>query len=120
MNVEEPMWLSAWREGKRAAPQPAPTRQPKPKRPPPAKPTVKANYLGFIEPQRWPQDDGTRREPVLDTDHKPPRVVRYVGWRRCMCCGVLFWSQDVQRLRLCTGDGVSRLGCRSRDDTDGI
>lgn len=118
MNVEEPAWLSAWREGKRAAPQPVPA--PKPKRPPPAKPTAKANYLGFVEPQRWPQDDGTRREPVLDTDHKPPRVVRYVGWRRCMCCGVLFWSQDVQRLRLCTGDGVSRLGCRSRDDTDGI
>jgi hypothetical protein len=82
--------------------------------------STKPNYLGFIEPQRWPPDDGARREPVLDVVTTPPRVVCYVGYRKCMRCGILFWSQDVQRLRLCTGDGVSRLGCRSRDDTDGI
>lgn len=80
---------------------------------------MKPNFQGFVEPRMWPQDDGTRREPVLDADHKPPRVVRYVGWRKCMRCGQLFWSEDVQRLRLCTPQ-PNRQGCRSRQDNDGI
>lgn len=31
----------------------------------------------------------------------------------------LFWSEDVQRLRLCTPQ-PNRQGCRSRQDDDGI
>ena len=56
---------------------------------------MKPNFQGFIEPRMWPQDDGARREPVMDMDAKPPRAVRYVGWRKCMRCGQLFWSEDV-------------------------
>ena len=81
--------------------------------------SAKPNYLGFVQPQRWPPDDGARREPVLDVVTTPPRVVRYVGYRKCMRCGILFWSQDVQRLRLCTPQ-PNRQGCRSRQDDDGI
>ena len=68
---------------------------------------------GFTEPQPWPFDGGRRREPVLDHDHHPPRVVRRVGWHRCMRCRDPFWSDDVVRLRLCGGkDG----GCRDNED----
>jgi hypothetical protein len=50
-----------------------------------------------------------RRERVLDLDHRPPRVVRLVGWRNCMKCGRAFFSEDVSKLRLCIDvDG----GCR--------
>lgn len=56
---------------------------------------------GFVEPRPWPCDGGSRREPVLDMDVRPPRVVRYVGWRRCMSCQKPFWSEDLARLRLC-------------------
>lgn len=80
---------------------------------------VKPNFQGFVEPRMWPQDDGARREPVMDMDAKPPRAVRYVGWRKCMRCGQLFWSEDVQRLRLCTTQ-PNRQGCRNRQDDDGI
>jgi hypothetical protein len=52
-----------------------------------------------------------RREPVLDHDYHPPRLVRCVGWRRCMRCSEPFWSEDVVRLCLCDGDS----GCRDRD-----
>ncbi len=54
----------------------------------------------LVEPRRWPMDDGTRREPVTDPNFEPPRIVRQVGWRPCMCCGRLFWSEDVKRQRL--------------------
>lgn len=57
---------------------------------------MKPNFQGFVEPRMWPQDDGTRRDPGLDADHKPSSVVRYVGWWKCMRCGQLFWSEDVQ------------------------
>lgn len=67
-----------------------------------------ANEAGFIVPVRWPNDGGVRREPVLDADHTPPRVVRSVGWRTCIKCGSPFFSDDVIRLRLC--DGAE--GCR--------
>lgn len=69
---------------------------------------------GFIEPQPWAFDGCVRREAVLDTDHTPPRVVRRVGWHRCLRCRQPFWSEDVTRLRLCTGKvGV---GCRNDGD----
>jgi hypothetical protein len=42
-----------------------------------------------------------RREPVLDPNFDPPRVVRHVGWRRCMCCRGEMWTPDVVRVRLC-------------------
>jgi hypothetical protein len=64
-------------------------------------------------PARWSLDDCTRREPVVDAILG--RVVRYVGWRKCMRCGHPFWSEDVQRLRLCTGQ-PDRRGCRNRQD----
>lgn len=76
---------------------------------------VKPNYQGFVEPKQWPRDDGTRREPVLDADHSPPRVVRYVGWRNCIRCGELFWSEDTTRMRMCPGSAITP-GCRTRGD----
>jgi len=108
-----PAWLQAWRERG-----PAPPAQPRKQHGQrctgsgvrkaavaeatrPAAP--KGNWQGFVEPERWPNDGGVRREAVLDTDHNPPRVVRTVGWRNCMCCGTPFWSEDVMRLRLCSG-----------------
>lgn len=54
-----------------------------------------------VEPDLWAWDGGKRREPVLDHDHSPPRVVRSVGWRRCMRCATPFFSADVVALRLC-------------------
>jgi hypothetical protein len=57
----------------------------------------------ILEPSQWPDDGGTRRVEVLDPNFDPPRVVRRVGWRpRMRCCRFFFFSQDVQRLRLCT------------------
>lgn len=116
MSEPVPAWLVAWREqqapqspaqresstrrhpngGKRAASAVAAANRPKP------------NWHGFVEPERWPNDGGTRREPVLDCDHNPPRVVRHVGWRTCMSCGSAFFSEDVIALRLCDGPD----GCR--------
>ncbi len=58
---------------------------------------------GFVRPEPWPYNGGVRREPVLDTDDIPARVVRKVGWRRCIECGEPFCSDDVGRLRLCVG-----------------
>jgi hypothetical protein len=42
-----------------------------------------------------------RREAVLDMDHNPPRVVRHVGWQRCITCRSPFFSEDTIRQRLC-------------------
>lgn len=56
---------------------------------------------GIIEPEQWAYDGGKRREPVLDEDFYPPRVVRYVGWRCCMKCAKTFFSADMVRVRLC-------------------
>lgn len=54
------------------------------------------------EPKQWyPADGGKRREPVLDHNDSPPRVVRYVGYRNCLRCGVQFFSQDVRGQRMC-------------------
>lgn len=109
MTDAEPDWLVAWREGRTAPRQAEP--------PPSGKPSStvtaeavrpKGNGCGFVEPDAWAYDGGVRREAVLDADHNPPRVVRRVGWQRCIGCGEPFWSEDVIRLRLCDGP----FGCR--------
>lgn len=55
------------------------------------------------EPEAWAWDGGKRREPVLDHNFRPPRVVRSVGWRCCMKCAKPYFSQDVIRQRMCDG-----------------
>lgn len=75
--------------------------------------SVQADSFGFILPVPWDNDGGARREPVLDPDfHTPPRVVRVVGWRRCITCKRAFWSEDVMKLRMCGG-------CKAPERTDG-
>ncbi|QDD90359.1 hypothetical protein CCZ28_15570 [Pseudomonas oryzihabitans] len=60
----------------------------------------------LVEPGRWPDDGGARREPVLDYNADPRgRVVRRVGWVRCMRCRRPAWSGDVVRCRICVGCG---------------
>lgn len=54
----------------------------------------------LVEPKPWPRDEGLRREPVIDPNFEPPRVVRLVGWRRCMRCEAMFFSPDVRGVRL--------------------
>lgn len=71
------------------------------------------NLQGFTEPQPWSFDGCVRREPVLDHDFIPPRIVRRVGWQRCIRCRRPFWSEDVIRLRLCSGS--TPPGCRGED-----
>ncbi|WP_338445712.1 hypothetical protein V5F89_11130 [Pelagerythrobacter marensis] len=61
----------------------------------------KGNFQGFVVPEPWANDGGKRREPVLDADHTPPRVVRHVGWQHCITCRKPFWSNDVIALRRC-------------------
>lgn len=75
---------------------------------------MKPNFQGFIEPRMWPQDGGTRREPVMDMDVKPRRAVRYVGWRKCMRCGQLFWSDDVLRASLHPATEPARMQEQAR------
>jgi len=70
-----------------------------------------AAAIGIIEPDAWPFDGCVRREPVLDEDI-PGRVVRRVGWHRCLKCRRPFFSEDVLRLRLCSGTE----GCRGDED----
>lgn len=53
----------------------------------------------IVEPRQWPNDGGERREPVLDPNWND-RVIRMVGWRRCMHCRRWFFSPDVSRVRL--------------------
>jgi hypothetical protein len=107
---DEPAWLQRWR-GEDAAKQPA---QPGLQRQSQgasrgsgsasdqrvATPRVNT---GFSEPEPWAYDGGKRREPVLDMDRNPPRVVRFVGWRSCLKCSRPYWSEDVTRLRMCNG-----------------
>lgn len=108
-------WLVAWRE-RDHQPRPAPAS--KPPRPKPADgPYVplrmrgQAAAIGIIEPEAWPFDGCKRREPVLDEDI-PGCVVRRVGWHRCMRRRKPFFSEDVLRLRLCSG----AEGCRGDED----
>lgn len=108
MAADPPAWLAAWR-AKQALP--APQGQPQGQASPAPGPP-RANHFGFVEPQAWENDRGARREPVLDMDRNPPRVVRRVGWRTCLGCGRWFFSEDVSRLRLCD-TGADEGGCRS-------
>lgn len=56
----------------------------------------------LAEPERWSFDgDLSRRAPVLDPNFDPPRVVRRVGWLRCMRCGRPHFSEDVVGVRIC-------------------
>jgi hypothetical protein len=56
----------------------------------------------LIEPKPWRYVEGeNRRERVLDPAYSPPRVVRHVGWRKCLACAERFWSFDVVKIRLC-------------------
>lgn len=116
-----PEWLAAWRAGRTAPPQPRvhPSQggsgdQPRANATArPARRYGKGKEQGFAEPVRWPNDGGKRREPVMDLDCVPPRVVRKVGWRTCMKCRKPFFSEDVAALRLC--DGYE--GCRGHEAT---
>lgn len=115
----DPAWLVAWRE--REAQPPAPPA-------PPPKPPVQyaprdgvqfakvpgVDLQGFVEPARWDYDGCVRREPVMDADY-PYRVVRKVGWQRCMKCRRPFFSEDVLRLRLCSAMS-GMVGCRGDED----
>jgi len=109
----EPAWLVAWRDREN---QPAPAPAPKSAYAPrdtfsfPAKAGV--DWQGMIVPQRWDYDGCVRREAVLDADASLPRVVRKMGWQRCMKCRRPFFSEDVLRLRLCSGAD----GCRGDED----
>lgn len=62
--------------------------------------SMRAFGLDLIEPKRWPNDGGRRREPVVDPNFEPARIVCHVGWRPCMRCGRHFFSEDVGRVRL--------------------
>lgn len=60
---------------------------------------------GFLIPVQWPissDPDLTRRAPVLDQENRN-RVVRYVGYRRCLICKKPFWSEDIKKNQLCDG-----------------
>lgn len=120
----EPGWLVAWRQQQAQPPAP-PAATPSPALP---KPKVRyaphdsvqfasvpgADLQGFVEPGRWDYDGCKRREPVKDADY-PYRVVRTVGWQRCLKCRRPFFSEDVIRLRLCVG-GAGTTGCRGDED----
>jgi len=110
----EPAWLLAWREQEiQPKPPPAPP-APRPKSGGPHVPLRmrgQAAAIGIVEPDPWPFDGCKRREPVMDADD-PHRVVRKVGWHRCMKCRRPFFSEDVIRLRLCSG----AQGCRGDED----
>ncbi len=110
-----PAWLVAWQSRDRQPlPSPAPKR---PKPAPPRDPYVPLRMrgqlaaIGITEPDPWPFDGCKRREPVTDED-QPGRVVRKVGWNRCLKCRRPFFSEDVLRLRLCSG----AQGCRGDED----
>lgn len=111
-----PPWLAAEHTGQAArelASSPPPS-------PPPAKVSVPTPRVmlpmshGFTETAPWEFDGCQRREEVLDHDHHPPRVVRCVGWQRCMRCGKPFWSEGVIWLRLCSGAVGDCRGDESR------
>jgi hypothetical protein len=63
--------------------------------------SAEANILGFVEPDRWAFDGGLRRrEPVRDALNEN-RVVRYCGYRRCLTCSKVAWTEDVCAMRVC-------------------
>ena len=67
----------------------------------------------LIEPRRWANDEGKRHAPVLDPNFNPPKVIRHMGWKRCMSCWRFHFSEDIVRVRICTecgGSGGSPIG----------
>lgn len=101
---QPPSWLVAWLERQGLPRVPAsPQPRSKPVRRPRTPPAGRTEQHGFSEPVPWPDDGGTRREPVYDVDHNPPRLIRRVGWQRCLRCSRQFFSDDVVGLRLCGG-----------------
>jgi hypothetical protein len=67
------------------------------------------NWLGFVVPEPWAYEGGIRREPVLDADQRPMRVVRYVGWRHCLrlsASPLVRGRQAHPHLRLVQGDAL--------------
>ncbi|MET0280083.1 MAG: hypothetical protein ABW278_03020, partial [Steroidobacteraceae bacterium] len=71
-----------------------------------------ANYttaLGIEEPVQWAFDgDVHRKEPVLDPLNGN-RVLRYAGYRKCLRCREVNWTEDVARVRLCDKCRVQRM-----------
>lgn len=62
------------------------------------------NLMGRLiaEPERWPFDgDLSRRAPVYDSNITPPRLVRRVGYLRCMRCQRPTFSEDIIGIRIC-------------------
>lgn len=53
----------------------------------------------IVEPTSWPDDGTDRREPVVDPSDG--RIIRWVGWRQCMCCRKRFFSSWVTGRRIC-------------------
>jgi hypothetical protein len=73
----------------------------------------------LIEPGRWEFDGCARRAPVMDPNFELPRLVRRVGWVRCMCCSRPHFSPDVARARMCVEcGGVGGWPVGTRPDGD--
>ena len=74
----------------------------------------------LVEPTRWAFDGGARRANVLDPNFDPPRVIRRVGWVKCMRCQRFHFSGDVVAVRLCSvcgGAGGWPVGADPDADT---
>lgn len=72
----------------------------------------------LIEPTFWAFDGGASRAAVLDPNEEPPRVVRRVGWVRCMLCRRFHFSGDVVAVRLCSACGGLGGAPRGADPND--
>lgn len=62
------------------------------------------DYYGkdLIVPAPWRYSEAPeRRAAVIDPNFTPPRIVRYVGWRKCIGCGEMFFSEHLKRNRFC-------------------
>lgn len=57
------------------------------------------------EPERGRWPDNGRVEVVTDPNWRMPdgsfRIVRRVGWRRCLVTGHRFFSEEISRQRIC-------------------
>lgn len=75
----------------------------------------------LIEPTQWAFDgDLARRASVMDPNEEPPRIVRRVGYVRCMSCGRPHFSPDVVSARMCStcgGAGGWPVGAAPDEDT---
>lgn len=75
------------------------------------------------EPTPWRYDGGSCRISVMDPI-RPTRIVRQVGWVKCLCCARHHFSEDVLRIRLCAqcgglgGQPLSGYRTAGRDDDD--